>query len=180
MKSIAVLPAVMLVAGLSVPVAAQGPMPPPPGPEHEILKKDAGVWDATLEITPGPGMPPMTMTGVEKSTLVAGRWLVTEFEAEMMGQPFEGRGIAGWDPEKKAYVAVWADSMSTELSHSESTYDPQTKALTGWMEMRDPMGGKSKAKTVEEWPDAETRLVRVYPTADAPEPFMKMTYRKRK
>jgi hypothetical protein len=48
------------------------------------------------------------------------------------------------------------------------------------MEMRDPMGGKRKAKTVEEWPDADTRLVRVYPTADAPEPFMRMTYRKRK
>jgi hypothetical protein len=122
----------------------------------------------------------MTMTGVEKSTLVAGRWLVTEFESDMGGRLFEGRGISGWDPEKKAYVAVWADSMSTELSRSESTYDPQTKALTGWMEMRDPMGGKRKAKTVEEWQDAETRVVRVYPTADAPEPFMRMTYRKRK
>jgi hypothetical protein len=58
MKSTAVLPAVTLVAGLSVSVAAQGPMPPQPGPEHEILKKDVGVWDATLEITRVRGCPP--------------------------------------------------------------------------------------------------------------------------
>jgi len=43
----------------------------------------------------------MTMNGTETSTLVAGRWLVTEFRGEMMGMTFEGRGISGWDPAKK-------------------------------------------------------------------------------
>lgn len=170
----------ILFAALTLPARAQGPQLPRPGPEHEILKKDVGVWDATLEMKPGPGMPPMTMTGTETSTLVGGRWLVTEFHSEMMGQPFEGRGLAGWDPDKKAYVGVWVDTMSTRFSHSESTYDPETKTLTGWMEMPNPMGGTSRAKTIEEWPDEGTRIIRIYSTPDAPEPFMTMTYKKRK
>jgi hypothetical protein len=171
--------AATLTLGLAAGASAQGPPPPQPGPEHEILKRDVGVWDATIEMSV-PGAPPMIMTGTETSTLVAGRWLVTEFESEMMGQTFEGRGIAGWDPKKKVYVGVWADSLNTELSHSESTYDPETDSLTGWMEMQDPMGGKSRAKTVEKWPDEESRIIRIYPTMEAPEPFMTMTYKKRR
>ena len=88
----------------------------------------------------------MTMTGVETSTLMAGRWLVTEWTSDMMGQPFEGHGVAGWDPAKKAYVSVWVDSMNTELTFAESTYDPETDSLTGWMEMPDPMGGEEQGE----------------------------------
>jgi hypothetical protein len=63
---------------------------------------------------------------------------------------------------------------------TSASYDPETKTLTGWMEMPNPMGGTSRAKTVEEWPDEGARIIRVYPTMDAPEPFMTMTYKKRK
>jgi hypothetical protein len=177
MKAVACL-AASLTLGLAVHARAQ-PMPPEPGPEHEILKRDVGVWDATIEMA-APGMPAMTMTGVETSTLMAGRWLVTEWQSEMMGQPFEGHGIAGWDPEKKAYVGVWVDGMSTTISHSESTFDPETNTLTGWMEMADPAGGKNRAKTVEEWPDESSRVIRIYLDANADEPFMTFTYKKRR
>jgi len=170
--------AATLTLGLAAGAYAQGPPPPQPGPEHEILKRDVGVWDATIEMA-APGMPPTTMIGVETSTLMAGRWLVTEWESDMMGQPFEGHGITGWDPAKGAYVGVWADSMNTELSYSESTFDPETNTLTGWMEMPDPMGGKTRAKTVEEWPDENSRVIKIYPDG-SDEPFMTMTYERRK
>jgi len=150
-----------------------------PGPEHEILKRDAGVWDVVMEMQ-FPGMQPMTMNGTETSTLLAGRWLVTEFRGEIMGMTFEGRGLGGWDPEKKAYVGVWADSMSTSLSHSESTHDAATNTMKGWMEMADPSGGKSKARTEQTWPTADTRVVKVFGADGSPEPVMKMTYTKRK
>jgi hypothetical protein len=95
--------------------------PPVPGPEHEILKRDVGVWDVVVEML-FPGAPPMTMSGVETNTLVAGRWLVSEFRAEMMGQAFEGRGITGWDPGKKVYTGVWVDSMGTSLNLAEASH----------------------------------------------------------
>jgi hypothetical protein len=169
--------AAILALGLAAGASAQ-PMPPQPGPEHEILKRDVGVWDSTMEMS-FPGGPPMTMTGVETNTLMAGRWLVTKTESDMMGQTFEGRGITGWDSGKKAYVGVWADSMNTEITHSESTYDPEKDALVGWMEMPDPMGGKSKVKTVEEWPEENTRLVKIYGPDGGDAPFMTITYKKR-
>lgn len=167
------------VLALALAAAAFAQSPPMPGPEHELLKKDVGVWDCVLEMTI-PGAPPMTMNGVETNTLVAGRWLVSEFKGEMMGQVFEGRGITGWDPAKMAYTGVWVDSMATSISVAESTLDAATSTLKGWMEMPDPAGGKSKAKTEATWPTPETRLVKVFGPDGSAEPFMKMTYTKRK
>ena len=178
MKAAACLAAI-LTLGLAAGAPAQGPMPPQPGPEHDILKKDVGVWDATLEMS-FPGAPPMTMDGVETNVLMGGRWLISKYESDMMGQLFEGRGITGWDPAKKAYVGIWADTMGTEMTHAEATYDAETNTMTGWMEMPDPMGGKTKAKTVATWPDEDSRVVKVYGPDGGDEPFMTFTYARRK
>lgn len=167
----------VLALAFSAAAFAQGP--PMPGPEHEVLKRDVGVWDSVMEMSL-PGISPMTMTGVETNTLVAGRWLVTEYRGEVMGQVFEGRGITGWDPARKAYVGVWVDSMGSSINQSESTFDAATSMLTGWMEMVDPAGSKSRAKTQETWPTADTRLVTVFPPGGGPEPLMKITSKRRK
>ena len=120
------------------------------------------------------------MVGVETNTLFADRWILSEFESDMMGQPYVGRGISGYDPAKKAYVSVFADTMATSLTVEEATYDAEANTMTGSMEMDDPMMGKTKAKTVAEWPDADSRTVKMYVPADAPEPFMIMSYKRRK
>jgi hypothetical protein len=168
-----------IVFGLAAGAFAQGPPVPLAGPEHEILKRNVGTWDVALEINIGPGMPPFTMAGVETDTLVGGRWLMTEFKSDMMGQPFESHGISGWDPDKKAYVSVTADTLSTSLTASESTYDAATNTETGWTEMRDPMGNKSKAKVVVAWPAPDSRTVKIFINASDPQPFMTMTYKKK-
>jgi hypothetical protein len=121
-----------------------------------------------MDITPGPGMPPFTIIGVETNTLSGGRWLLSEYKSDVMGQAFEGHGIIGYDAEKKAYASVWTDTMSTSMSHGESTFDAKTNTLTGRMELQDPMSGKAKAKTVSTWPDPDSRVVEVYRPEDAP------------
>lgn len=176
------------IAGLAlmVPAAsvlAQMPPAPKPGPEHEVLKRDVGVWDATVEMQGPPGTPPAVSKGTETVSMACGGlWQVTEFKGEMMGQAFEGRGTTGYDPNKKKYVGTWVDSMSTGMSLVEGTHDPAKNVMTGTMEGPDPTGAITKMKEVLEWKDADNRLFTMsMPLPDGKDvPVMKITYKRRK
>lgn len=182
--------AVLLVAlsAARVAVAQSGTqqMPPMPkaGPEHEILKMDAGTWDATVELTPGPGAPPMTSKGVEVNTVgCGGLCLITDFKGEAMpGVAFHGHGVTTWDAVKKKYAGSWTDSMSMGLAVSEGTYDPAAKRVTGSMEGPDMSGKVVKTRTVVEWRDEGTRVMTAYaPGPDGKEmQVMRITYTRRK
>lgn len=132
--------------------------PPKPGPEHELLKKDAGMWDATVEEFVAPGVPPKVSKGVETSTLACGGlWLITDFKAEMMGQPFQGHGVTGYDPAKRKYVGIWVDGMSAALGLVEETYDPAKKTMTDIYQSQDPAGKPVKMKMVTIWNGEDSR-----------------------
>lgn len=159
------------------PAAPAGEMPVvKPGPEHEILKKSVGTWDATIEEM-HPGAPPKTSKGTETSKLVGGLWLVSDFKSEMGGQPFEGHAVGGYDSHKKKYVGTWVDSMSTGVFTSEGTLDPATKTMTDWMEGPGPDGKPMKMKAVTEWKDDDTRVFTMYM---GEQPSMRITYKRRK
>jgi hypothetical protein len=156
---------------------------PKPGPEHELLRQDAGMWDAVVEMMMEPGAAPTKSTGVETSVMgCGGLCLVTDFKAEMMGQPFHGHGVATYDAIKKKYVGSWVDSWSRGMAISESTYDAAAKKATGWMEAPDMAGGISKMNTVVEYPDPDRRVFTMYMKGpdgkDAP--GMRISYTRRK
>lgn len=164
------------------PPAGMPPLPQP-GAEHAILKADEGTWEATVEILAPPGAPaPPPSKGTETNTLLGGMWLVTDFKADMMGAPFAGHGIAGWDSVKKKYVSVWTDTMSPAIMTGESTYDAAKKTMTGYMEGPDMSGKIAKMKAVSEWKDADTRVFTMYnPGPEGKEvPSMRITYKRKK
>ena len=175
-KSLAVL-SVSLLA-LTAPALAQMPAMPTPGPEHEMLKKDVGTWDATIEMFM-PGAPPAVSKGTETVTMMGGFWQLTEFKSEMMGQPFEGRGTTGYDPAKKKYVGTWVDTMAPAYYTVEGTYDAATKTLTGLMDGPDPSGVVTKTKETTEWKDADNRVFTMF-GPDGKSVSMRITYRRRK
>jgi hypothetical protein len=164
---------------LAVPALAQMPPLPQPGPEHEMLKKDVGTWDATVEFFMAPGAPPAVSKGVETNRLLGGLWFVSEFKSEMMGQPFEGVGTMGYDPGKKKYVGTWVDSMSVSYSTVEGTYDAATKTLIAWMVGPDLAGQTMKTKQTTEWKDADNRVFTMY-APDGQTVTMRITYKRRK
>jgi hypothetical protein len=183
MKHARVLLCALAALSLVSAAGAQAPPVPQPGPEHAILKAEEGTWDATVEMIVPPGTPaPPPSKGVETNTLLGGLWLVTDFKGDMMGAPFGGHGIAGWDSTKKKYVSVWTDTMSPGLLTGESTYDPGKKTMTGFMEGPDMSGKVSKMKTISEQKDADTRvftMIEVGP--DGKEvPQMRITYKRKK
>jgi hypothetical protein len=171
-------PFVLSLSLLAVPALAQGPPMPTPGPEHAMLGKDVGTWDATVEMFM-PGAPPSVSKGTEVVTMMGGFWQLTEFKSEMMGQPFEGRGTTGFDPTKKKYVGTWVDTMTPAYYTVEATYDAATKTLTGWMDGPDQTGVVTKTKETTEWKDADTRVFTMY-APDGKAPLMKITYKRRK
>ena len=102
------------------------------GKQHEWLATHAGTYSAKV----GGMMGESEGTNKIESAL-GGLWNVSHFESSMMGQPFQGMEILGYDPMKEKFVSVWVDSMSTRLSVMEGTYDAEKKALT----MRGPTIG---------------------------------------
>jgi hypothetical protein len=148
---------------VATPALAQPPMPTP-GPEHAIFKMDEGTWDATIELTPGPGMPSMTSTGVETNTIgCGGLCLVTDFKGELMpGMNFHGHGLTTWDSAARKYVGTWTDSMSSGLASMTGTYDSAAKKMTTTTENRDPSGALVKSRSVSEYPAPDRRVMTMY------------------
>jgi len=173
----------IIATGLAVQLAAaqEGPPVVKPGPEHEILDRDAGSWDATVEIMV-PNAPPAVSKGTETNAWgPGGLWLITDFKSEMMGQPFQGHGVTGYDPAKKKYVGTWVDSMTSSLSISESTYDKATSSMVGWSEAPDLTGKMVRTTGVTEYKDPDTRIFTM--SAPGPDgkhnPTMRITYKRR-
>ncbi len=69
-----------------------------PGKEHQLLKKMAGNWDVTLRTWMNPDEPPHEVKGTATIKMILGdRYLVEDFKTELMGQPYEGHGMMGFD-----------------------------------------------------------------------------------
>jgi hypothetical protein len=98
---------------------------PGPGPEHEFLKKFVGKWTANLKSGAGDSMGTITY-----QLECGGLWLVSSFEGDFGGMKFQGRGLDGYDPQKKKYVSVWVDSMTPRPTIFEGGLDDAKKTLT--------------------------------------------------
>lgn len=149
------------------PPAAQDPgamvMPPmpKPGPEHEMLRKSIGVWDATMKMEGMPeGVP--ASKGVETNTALGEFSIISDFRMpDFMGMPFHGHGVLGYSVTKKKYFNSWTDSMSPEIMVMEGDYNKEKKTLTMTGEM-DQGGTMVKSKLVTEMPNDDSRIFKMY------------------
>jgi hypothetical protein len=152
LRNLLALTLMLAVLAATARLTAQGPPEFKPGPEHALLKKSEGIWDATIK----------SMDNESKGTETCkiglnGRWLLEHFKADLGGMPFEGRGATSYDPAKKKYVNVWIDSMSTTPMVSEGTYDKATKTMTMVGAMPMPDGKTTKATMTTVYNDANTK-----------------------
>ena len=113
-----------------------------PGEPHAMLAKGAGTWNATVKSWQDPSGEPMVSTGTETSSMIfGGRYLESHFTGSMMGMPYEGRGMMGYDNGKKKYVGTWLDSMGTGIMSYEGDYDPKSKQIVCHGSYVDPVMG---------------------------------------
>ncbi|AMV39592.1 DUF1579 domain-containing protein [Planctomyces sp. SH-PL62] len=157
-----------------------------PTAEHREMAKEVGVWDAEVKVwTQGPDGPPETSKGVEEITLMpGGLWILSKFEGEMAGHSFTGRGISGYDPDKKKFIDVWVDSTDPHMMILEGDYDQAAKTLTSFGKSTDPRTGKPydvKTVTVLKGDDERefTFLLKNDETQGEYLKILQMTYRRR-
>lgn len=145
-----------------VSFAQEPPIPPKPGPEHEVLKEMEGTWDAVMKMPGAPeGAPASKGTHTYKMEC-GGLWLTGKFDGDFGGAKFEGRGIDGYDIAKKKYTAIWVDSMGTPPLILEGTYDSRTKTMTMLGDHPGPDGKLAKFKTKSVTKDKDHHTFTMY------------------
>ena len=97
-----------------------------PGEPHRKMAAMAGDYTVKVRSWHEPGAPATEETGkATRSMALDGRVLVEQFEGTMMGAPFTGHGMSGYDNVTGQYWSTWNDSMSTGLMVSSGNCDAQ-------------------------------------------------------
>ena len=131
--------ACLFLVGFIAYAADAPPEMPKPVKEHEWLKQFVGEWESDMEVVMAPGQPPIKGKSSEVARNLGGFWVVSEGKGEMMGMPFEGNSLMGYDLQKKKYFNAWVDSMGTGIMVFEGTCDGAGKAFTFTGEYDDPI-----------------------------------------
>jgi hypothetical protein len=116
-----------------------------PGEQHKMLVAMAGTWHTKTKMWTAPNQPPTESQGESTITVVlGGRFIQESAKSEMMGMPFEGTGLTGYDNIQKKFVGTWADSFGTMIMMMTGTWDAATKSITWIGKYPDPLTGKTK------------------------------------
>ncbi|MDP1948026.1 MAG: DUF1579 domain-containing protein [Nitrospirota bacterium] len=136
-----------------------------PGEPHKLFASLAGSWTTQTKEWMEPGKPPMESAGTaETKMLLDGRFLYQEYNAQMMGQPFSGIGIDGYDNVTKKYVTAWIDTMGTGIFFMEGTASADGKTITLKGSHPEPGGGKMSHRAVWKIQDSNNQTFEMYGT----------------
>jgi hypothetical protein len=134
--------------------AAAGQDMPKPGPEHAMLLKGVGTWDAVVmskDMAGNDTKTKATMTTRKGSDFHT----IDDFKGEFMGMPFVGHGVNGYCPVKKEFFTCWTDSMTPSPMILTGTYDAKTKKMTMGGECVGMSGKMEKCRTETVHTDAD-------------------------
>jgi hypothetical protein len=136
-----------------------------PGEPHKLFASLAGSWTTTTKEWMEPGKPPTESTGTaDLKMLLDGRFLYQEFVSQMMGQPFSGIGIDGYDNLRKKYVTTWIDTMGTGFFTMEGTASTDGKTITLKGQHAELGGGQMTHRAVWKIADSNTQTFDMYGT----------------
>ena len=134
-----------------------------PGEPHRLFSALAGSWTTQTKEWMEPGKPPVESSGTaEMKMLLDGRFLCQEFTGRLMGQPFNGIGIDGYDNMTKKYVTAWMDSMGTGIFMMEGTASADGKTITLRGSHPEPGGGTMTHRAVWKILDENNQTFEMY------------------
>ena len=102
-----------------------------PGPAHRALDGLVGNWKAEVKCWCEPGGAPQVSQATAKASwTLKGRFVEGEFQGEMLGKPFLGRSLLGYDNTKQKFISVWVSDIQTSMFTSEGKGDSGYKVIT--------------------------------------------------
>jgi len=102
-----------------------------PAKQHEQIAASAGEWDSECQMWMQPGAEPTKTKGtVSAKSVCNGLWMLGHHGGEMMGKPFDGYELFGYDKEKKQYFGVFVMSLGTTPEVVWGTSDDDGKTIT--------------------------------------------------
>lgn len=141
-----------------------------PGPMHQMMAKGVGEWKTEIKMWMDPSQPPTTVEGTAVcEAMLDGRYFQTKHQSMMMGMPFTGMDISGYDNAKKKFFSTWIDNMGTGVMVLEGTYDEATKTLNMMGTTVDPMGKEIKIREVIKNIDDDNTFFEMYSEQDGKE-----------
>ncbi len=137
-----------------------------PGPEHAALAGHAGAWSVACKLIESPGAAPASFDGQAESAMVlGGRFLQERFQGQMMGQPFEGLLLMGFDKLDGQYFTIWMDTWGTGYSIARGRAPASGGALDLSGTMRDALTPQGRPfRHVERKAEDGHRVVELYDT----------------
>ena len=142
-----------------------------PGENHKYLEYFSGKWEAVTKSWMKPGTEPIiNKNDVKSKMILGGRYLKSSYKGTMMGMPFEGIGITGYDNFKKKFISIFMDNTGTGIYEYSGTLDQTGKIRTEtgvWDDIG--TGGKSRVKMVTKIIDGNTYSFEMFMLNEGPQ-----------
>jgi hypothetical protein len=134
-----------------------------PGEPHKLFATLVGSWTLKTQEWMEPGKPAVESTGsADMKMLLDGRFLHQELNGSMMGKPFSGIVINGYDNLRKKYVTAWMDNMGTGIFMMEGTASEDGKTITLKGKHEVPGGGYMTHRAVWKIVDSDHQIFEMY------------------
>jgi hypothetical protein len=149
--------------------------------EHKVFEKYVGTWDAEMEM--GSGAEAQKSKGTSTSKVACGGlFMITDFESTMMGAPFIGHEVTGWDAAAKSYQHYWFDSMTPTAWTGPGRFDAAKSTFHTQMKGIGMSGAPEEFHGIDVWTDADhhtwTMMMKGPDGAEAPSLTIRYTRRK--
>lgn len=109
-----------------------------PGEQHKLLSRMVGIWKTEMRVMGGAA----TEGSAEFQWIMGDRYVQQTFKGNMMGQPYEGMGLFGYDNYKKKFTSMWIDSLSTTMNYGEGLLDQSGKIISFYGTMDEYLTGE--------------------------------------
>ena len=113
-----------------------------PGDMQKMLQRGVGTHKMKTTMWMTPGAEPMVSEATAVGEMIlGGRYLSTKISGDMMGMPFEGISVEGYDNAVKLFMTTWVDNMGTGIMYMTGKWDEAAKQVQFTGRMVDPIKG---------------------------------------